>query len=194
MGQSELEAALRKGGDEKIREIWAAVEAEAAGLRRETADLLGRERQAERARCEQQIRALQTAKNTAAEQRVERCRLEAEAALALRLLSLAKGLLEEFALAGGRRLFLALVAEIPRYSWKLVRVNPRDRKACAGCFPEVEIAQTDKISAGLEVQDAAQQVRIINTLEKRLAHLWPELLPELMAELRQKAGGDGTTG
>lgn len=194
MGQSELEAALRKGGDEKIRGIWSAVEAEAEDLRRNTADLLSQEQQAEQVRCEQQILALQTAKNAAAEQKVERCRLDAEAVLARRLSTLATGMLEEFAVAGGVKLFLALVAEIPSYSWRQVRVNGRNQLTAVSCFPAAEIEIATEISAGLEVQDEERQVRIINTLEKRLAHLWPELLPELMAELRQKAGGDGSAG
>ncbi len=188
MGQSELEAALRKDGDDKAREIWATVEAEAERLRTETADNLRRHELAEKARCEAQVLALNATKQAESEQRAQRCRLEAEEKLAKHLRQLADELLTELAATGGDTLFLNLVAELPLYSWQQIKVNLRDRLLAEEHFPQAEIIFDDQISAGVEVQDEEGRILIVNTLEKRLAHLWSELLPELMSELRRKAG------
>lgn len=194
MGQAELEAALRKDGDTKANNIWTVAEAEAEQLRCTIADTLNRETAAEQARCEAQIVALQVEKQATLERRIQRCRLDAEAALAERLFRLAVELLEGLAEIGGEQLFQALVAEIPTYDWMQVRVNQRDQAQAAENYPGAEIVPSAEISAGLEVQDGESRIRIINTLEKRCAHLWPELLPELMAELRQRTGENGTAG
>lgn len=191
MGQSELEAALRRNGEDKARQIWADVEEQAAQLRTETAAKLNAESRVENARCEAQLLAVEATRRTDAEQRVQLSRLTAEAALEQRLRQLAQKLLKELAAAGGAALFHGLADEIPAHDWRHVKVNRRDQSPAAERFPQAEQTLVDDISAGFEVEAEGGQIRIVNTLEKRLAHLWPELIPELMKELRPLAGDDG---
>ena len=49
---------------------------------------------------------------------------------------------------------------------------------------------TEQISGGLKVESPEGRVVIINSLDKRLEHLWPEILPEIMRELRQMKDGN----
>ena len=192
MAQQELEAALCRNGENNAREIWQRVEAEAERLRSETAQALDRQRQSAAARRKVEIAALHEAALAAARKQAQSSRLTAESALAQRLKTLAEGMLEELALAGGSRLFQALAAEIPGYPWQRVKVHRRDEALARNAFPAAETLIAEGISAGLEVQSADGRIQIINTLEKRLEHLWPELLPELLKELRQMAGDDET--
>ena len=188
MGQPELEAALRRDGENQARAIWQSVEAEAGQLRQETAQTLDLQRQSVAARREGEIAALHEAALAKARKQAQTSRLTAENRLAQRLKSLASGLLEELALAGGEKLFLALAAEIPAYPWQRVKVHRRDEPVARATFPTAEILAGEGISAGLEVQSEDGRIQVINTLEKRLEHLWAELLPELLIEFRQQAG------
>ncbi len=122
----------------------------------------------------------------AAQQQAQRRRLEAEQQLAGRLRLLAESLLEDMSRQAGAELFQDLAAEIPEHSWCQVRVNPRDLKTAQSCFPKGEIQPDEDLCGGLIVADRSGRITIINTLEKRLAHLWPELLPELMNRFRQR--------
>jgi len=192
VAQQELEAALRRDGEQRAHTIWRKVEGEAECLRRETAQRLEIQRQAVANSRRTEIAALHDNALAAARRQGQNCRLTAEAALAERLQLLAQGLLKELALSGGVALFQALTAEIPAYSWQRVRVARRDAGAARETFPSAEIETDQGISAGLEVESADGRIRIINTLEKRLTHLWPELLPELFRELRPMAGDDET--
>lgn len=192
MGQKELEAALRRSGDSKAREIWQAAEAAAFQLRSTMAENLGRMKLVDGARLQAQIFNMNLAVQTAAEQRAQRCRLEAETALSQRLLALAGGMLDQLAVNGGAALFHSLAEEIPVHPWQQVRVNRRDQQLAGLRFPEAEISVADDISAGLEVQTQDGRIQVSNTLEKRLLHLWKELLPDLMAGVRRKAGEDAS--
>ncbi len=192
MTQQELEAALRREGERKTEVIWQTAEAEAEQLRRATAQRIENLRQAEAARRQRQISAGHEAELSAARRQAQSCRLRAEAKLAERLRSLAHRLLPELATAGGERLFRALAAELPAYPWRRIKVNPRDTDLAAGTFAGAEILTSAGLSAGLEVESADARIRIINSLEKRLEHLWPVLLPELLKELRPPAGDDET--
>jgi vacuolar-type H+-ATPase subunit E/Vma4 len=175
MGQKELEAALRRNADNRAKEIWAEVEAEAERLRCVAADELQREDEADKARCAAQIATTSTTLQAEAEQRAQRCRLGVEAALAKRLKQLSAPLLEQMAISGGEVLFQALAAEVPDHPWQQIRVNRRDRQLAEVLFPAAQISGTDEICAGLEAQEEEGRIMINNTLEKRLHHLWDEL-------------------
>ena len=192
MAQQELEAALRREGENQARAIWRSVEAEGERLHSETTQTLEHQRQAADTRRQMEIVALHEAALSAAHKQAQICRLTAENALAQRLKALAEGLLEELALAGGTKLFQALAAEIPAYPWQRITVHRRDEPAARNAFPTAEIQTAKTNSTGREVQSADGRIKIINTLEKRLKHLWPELMPGLLQELRQMAGDDET--
>ena len=188
MGQQELEAALRRDGENQARAIWQSAEAEAEQLRHDTAQALNLQRESAAARREVEIAALHEAALARARKQAQNRRLTAENHLAQRLKNLATGLLEELSLAGGEQLFNDLAAELPAYPWQRIKVHRRDQALARTTFPAAEVLASEGISAGLEVQSDDGRIQIINTLEKRLEHLWSELLPELLKEFRQQAG------
>jgi len=190
MAQHELEAALQAEGEVEARQIWQRAEAEAAELRAETAQTLDLQRQAAANRRQVESAARHEALLSEARKRAQNCRLTAEDQMARRLKTLAETLLEDFALRGGAQLFQTLAEEIPDCHWQQIKVNPRDISAAEISFPTAEILADHGTSGGLEVQSADDRIRIINSLEKRLEHLWPELLPELFKEIRALAGDD----
>ena len=192
MGQQELEAALRREGEEKAREIWRAVENEADRLRRETAAVLDLQQQAGKVRLTTEISDIFVTARSGARKKAQYCRAIAEHDLSVRLKLLAVQLLEKLALQGGEDLFSALADEIPKHDWCKVMVHPRDLNLAKGRFPTAEIETMEQISGGLKVENLEGRIVVINSLEKRIEHLWPELLPEMMRELRQIKDGNET--
>lgn len=190
MAQQELEAALRREGEEKAREVWQAVEQMACDLREETDRKVAAVMEKSRlCQCAETLRLREDAKAVALHG-ARLCSLAAEDQLAERLKEMAQGLLQEMGDSEGDSLFMALADEIPAFDWRNVKVGNRDKVHAKMRFPDADIETSERISGGLEVQGADGRLVIINTLEKRLAHLWAELLPELMAELRQRIGDD----
>ena len=192
MGKPELEAVLRRDGEIKARVIWQTAEEKAAQARRETETMLEQLAEENRLRCEQLSAAIAEKILIAARQQVRLSHLEAEQQLAERLLALAKEMLPQLAEQEGKRLFLRLADEIPSAEWRLVKVNERDDGAAKDRFPNAEVLVSDAICGGLVVEDLLAEVIIINTLEKRLEHLWPQLLPHLLMQLRKRVKSDAT--
>lgn len=190
MGQQELEAALCREGEEKGREIWRTVEREAGRLRCETATVLDRQQQAGELRRDTKVFAVLETARSVARQKAQLSRLVSEDNLVKRLQLLAGQMLEPLALQEGENLFSALVDEIPEHDWCQVRVHPRDRELASSRFPTAEIVSTERISGGLQVEDLEGRIVIINSLEKRIEHLWPEILPVMLRELRQLKDGN----
>lgn len=190
MGQRELEAALRRDAENQARVVWQRVEAEAEQLRSAATQALDRQRQAAAERRLSESAALRDEALATARKQAQHRRLAAEGELVGRLKLLAEGLLEGLAEAGGAELFARLAAEIPDYPWRQIKIHPRDEACAREAFPGAELLPGAGITAGLEVLSDDGRIQVINTLEKRLEHLWPELLPELLKELRQLAGDD----
>ena len=173
MGQPELEAALRRDGDNKARDIWGRVEKEAQRLRTEQQADLQRLQHATEAERETQISTLDRGQLAEAEQRAQRCRLDAEENLANRLRGLSETQLERMAADGGAELFHGLAEEIPDHHWQRVLVNQRDLQRAKKRYPHAEIEVTEDIVGGLIVQVEDGRIQIENTLRKRLQHIWP---------------------
>lgn len=190
MGQAELEAALRRAGDEKARQIWAKAEAELEKLRSEQLVSLKHEQQDAARALDKQISDFGVARRNAAEFRALESRLRAETVLAERLYHLAQQQLEDLAGNGGDALFESLADEIPDHHWTQVQVNSRDLHLARTRFPQAEIEACDDIVAGLIVRAQQGRLQIENTLGKRLQHIWPDLLPQLLKELKVELGDD----
>ncbi len=190
MGQRELEEALRRDGEARAREIWQETEEQAAQVRAEIERQARQLQEAERERLKPVARRLTEEAVAAQAHQARLCRLEAEQHLAARLYELAKSRLAQMALAGGEDLFRRLAGEIPPGDWHLVRVNARDRNLALLCFPQAEVVCAEEISGGLSVEDAAASMTIINHLERRLEHFWPQLLPVLLQDLRRLVDDD----
>lgn len=185
MGCKELIESLRAAGDERIKAM--RVEAE---------------REAERARAEArrkiaEVRADHAARRTAAAAaHAEQClaeangtvrqnRLLSERALADRLYGLARSSLPTLRNVGYRDLFTLFARELPRFTWKTIRVNPADEALARDQFPDAEILFDEAVTGGLEALSAAGEVKVVNTFEKRLERMWEEMLPEIMKEVKE---------
>jgi vacuolar-type H+-ATPase subunit E/Vma4 len=111
-------------------------------------------------------------------------RLRAEHALSLRLYERARSCLKQLRGGHAEQLFLALAAELPAVQWQRVWVNPVDTVLASGCYPGASIVADDTQAGGLRATTADGGLTIDNTLETRLERVWPDLLPQLIAELR----------
>jgi V/A-type H+-transporting ATPase subunit E len=116
--------------------------------------------------------------------------------LADRLYRTAQALLRQPDTGKGDELFVALAGELPDFPWETVKVNSRDKEAASSRFPKAKLIVDDAnaIRGGLEVSGENGAIRIINTLEKRLERMWPELLPELIAAAYREIGEVGEIG
>lgn len=186
MGCKELIESLQAAGDERIKAMRLEAEQEAervrAGARRKIAE----------------VRADHAAKRSAAAAaHEEHCiaeansivrlqKLQAERALADRLYCLARSSLPGLRNVGYRDMFASFAQELPRFTWKTIRVNPADGALAREQFPDAEILFDKAITGGLEAISNEGQVKVVNTFEKRLERMWEEMLPEIMKEVMER--------
>lgn len=192
MGEAELKTALRREGEARVRDFWQAAEDAVAAQRAEVAAECARLR----AETDRQLQAEGTQLRSnllfAARTRAMESRLHAEAVLEDRLLSLARELLPELADTDRAALWEALCAELPTAQWQIVRVHPADRQRAGRAFPAATIESDEDLGGGLVAACAEGTIRIDNSLACRLLRAWPELLPQLMGELRKLVDKDET--
>lgn len=184
MGRRELLEALHREGEETraaIARDSAVAGEELRASAGERCARLRREQEEERERLcrERTQRLLAKAAHEAA-----LIRLRAEDALAHRLHARACLALRDLGSAAAEELFRTLAAELPTLPWATIRIAPGDERRAAALFPAATLIVDPAISAGLKVASADQHLTIDNTLETRLERLWPDLLPQLIAELR----------
>jgi V/A-type H+-transporting ATPase subunit E len=184
MGHRELLVALRREGEEKEAAIRAGAEAEAGRMREGVAarrDVLraGQERQRE-VLCAARRREVLAA----AEREARFVRLRAEHVLAERLRERARACLAGMRREGYGELFAGLAAEWAGEAWGTVRVNPADRELAARHFPGTAIEIDATLAGGFEAVSSDGGLTVVTTLETRLERAWPDLLPEIVAELR----------
>jgi vacuolar-type H+-ATPase subunit E/Vma4 len=193
MTEIELKLALQREGEAQIRGFWheaevtvstkrQQIEAERIQLRRET----DRKLQSESA-------LLSSTLLFAAQARAQKSRLKAEAAIENRLLILAQKLLPELAGKNRSGLWRALRAELPQADWRIITVHPADRPLTMHDFPEADICVDETLAGGLVASTADGVFRVDNSLGCRLQRAWPDLLPQLLAEVRKLVGDNETT-
>lgn len=182
MGTAELLAALRSEGKRKEEAIRRRAGEEAARLREEAALGLARLREMHLQEQERLIAAQERAILAEAERAARRVRLVAEEEMASRFHDLARRLLPRLRDGDYPAAFARLAAELPPLAWETVRVNPADGKRAAVLFPGARIETDPAISGGMEAITEGGRMRVVNTLEKRLARGWPDILPHLLAE------------
>jgi V/A-type H+-transporting ATPase subunit E len=183
MGSRELIESLRKGGDEKIRQMWKEAESEADAVRadavRQTAVV--REKHAKRLAA-----AADDARGSVlsgAEREARALRLQAEKKLSERLFTLARSQLKELRDHHYRNVFTMLAEEIPGLPWETIRVHPLDAETARGLFPESHIESDPAINGGLEAVSNSGKIRVINTFEKRLERAWEGIMPLLTRDV-----------
>lgn len=182
MGTAELLAALRSEGKRKDEAIRRRAGEEAARLREEAALGLARLREMHLQEQERLIAAQERAILAEAERAARRVRLVAEEEMASRFHDLARRLLPRLRDGDYPAAFARLAAELPPLAWETVRVNPADGERAVVLFPGARIETDPAISGGMEAITEGGRMRVVNTLEKRLARGWPDILPHLLAE------------
>lgn len=184
MGRRELLEALQRDGREKLAAITGRRTAEEERLRVEFAskiDVLKQEHETQRELlCSGHKRQI-LAK---AEREAAMIRLRAEHALALRLHECARNSLPQLYQHGAERLFPLLAAELPTMPWQTISTAPGDTSRAAALFPTATIVPEPTLAGGLKAALAENLLTVDNTLETRLEKLWPDLLPQLLADLR----------
>ena len=192
MGESELKIALQREGEEQIRTFWQAAEKKVVERRRELKEeeeQLGleaeRQLQAEVSRrrismlAEGQLRAMAS-------------RLQAEALLDEHLQKLAKQLLAELVEEKREAIWQALCEELPPAEWNKITVSHADQALAERTFPAAEIEIDKALTGGLIATSRNGSMRVDNSLGCRLHRAWPDLLPQLMSELRRLVDSDET--
>ena len=192
MGVSELKTALRQDGEARAREFWQQAEAAVEKRRKEISAELehlraatGRSLQAEETRLRNNLLLEARARATG-------YRLHAEAAMELRLLEMAGRVLGEMVGTSRHEIWQALCRELPKYPWTNLTVHPKDLDFARQAFPAAAIECDEAIDGGLVVTDAKGTVRIDNSVSCRLSRAWPDLLPNLMKDLRERVDNDAT--
>lgn len=187
MGSEELLAALRREGEGTTRAIRAEAEAAAARLKGEAVARLALLREQYARQLERAVEAEQRAAAAAAEAAARGIRLAGEQRLADRLFTLALTLLPSLRDGESGALFARLAGEIPPYQWETLRLNPEDAASAFLLFAPARIVPDPTISGGMEAQAKGAEIRVVNTLEKRLERGWAELLPLLIKEVDEGA-------
>ena len=191
MGESELKIALQREGEEQVRAFWQAAEEKVAKRRQE----LKEEQEQLRLEAERQLQVEVSGRRNSllAESRMQvmASRLHAEALLDERLQGLASQLLTELTEKNREVLWQALCAELPPVEWDKITVSQASQGLAARDFPLAEIELDDAIAGGL-IATSRSGVRVDNSLTCRLRRAWPDLLPQLMSELRRLVDHDET--
>lgn len=185
MGCRELIEALRKAGDDRIRDVRAKAEAEAERIRTDAAARIARARETN-----ERKHALEAARRSAsmladAQAQARRISIKTDRLLAERLREAARSRLGTLRNVGYRGVFEAFARELPRAAWKTLRVNEQDLELGRELFPGAEVVADRTITGGLAAVSEHEHVRVVNTFEKRLDRLWEELLPEMVKEVRE---------
>ena len=191
MGESELKIALQREGEEQVRAFWQAAEEKVAKRRQE----LKEEQEQLRREAERQLQFEVTRRRNSlrAESRMQAMasRLHAEALLDERLQGLASQLLTELTEKNREVLWQAFCAELPHAEWGKITVSQGSQGLAVRDFPTAEIELDDAIAGGL-IATSSSGVRVDNSLTCRLRRAWPDLLPQLMSELRRLVDSDET--
>jgi V/A-type H+-transporting ATPase subunit E len=184
MSYRELIEALNRECEEKLQQIRQEAECDAGKFREEVLkkvcelkDRCGREQSAAVKAQREAIlsRAVDTARTN---------RLRAEEALSGRLHGLAVRSLVTLRNEHYREVLSSLVAELPPGPWEVVKVNPEDRELARTLLPGAEVIEaTPGITGGVEAEGRNGSFRVVNTFEKRLERVWPEMLPEIIKDV-----------
>ncbi len=189
MGCEELIESLRKEGEEKTREIWKEAEVEAEKIRAVSSvrlEELRQENASGRASKDGSRKVL-----LEAEARARMIRLNSENSLSLRLYSLASNSLNFLREHLSEDIFKKLAQELPPSGWEKVKVNPNDSALAEKAFPGAEVMADNNITGGMEAETEEGSVKIVNTFEKRLERSWPQMLPDLLADVYREVMDDG---
>lgn len=190
MGEHELQEALRREAQAKIRAIWEAAEAAVAARRAEVAAAAVALRAASARRQALALAEVQRTTRSQAEAAARQRLLTAESVLLERLQRLAMRLLPQLGAGERPRVWQALAGELPPGDWQRVQVHPDDLPLARTTFPAAEIAGAPELGGGLVVATADGRLAVDNSLAGRLERRWPELQIPLMAAIQEEVTKD----
>lgn len=184
MGRRELLEALQREGGEAMAAITVRGATEEERLRtgsEERREELRRKHEQQRELlCSDRKRTIMAGASSEA----SLIRLRAEYALSLRLHERARICVKLLPGDDAERIFRTLVAELPALPWHTVWISPGDAVPASAHFPDATIIPDDTVAGGIKAATADGSLIVDNTLETRLEKMWPDLLPQMMAELR----------
>lgn len=185
MGCKELIDSLRENGKSRIRGLQEEAERDVQRIRDEAKSQIAAIR--EKHACDRRTAAARQAEIVfaAASARSRHIRIRSERTLAERLYLLARASLSSLRNVGYDDVFASFVLELPRLTWKNVRVHPADTKLARVHFPDADVVEDAGIAGGFEVGSEDDLVRIANTFDKRLERRWDELLPGIMKDVKE---------
>ncbi|MFZ2948946.1 MAG: hypothetical protein WA003_05625 [Desulfuromonadaceae bacterium] len=186
MGRRELLEALQREGRETMDAIADREAAEEKRLRADAEMRREELRREHEARREQLCGIRRHSLRSKGIREAALIRLRAEHALAQRLHERARDCLKQLRGDDAGSLFRALAAELPAVPWHTVWAAPGDTVLAAALFPGAAIIPDETLAGGLKAAAADDSLTVDNSLEKRLERMWPDLLPPLMAELRER--------
>ena len=187
MGYRELIGALHEEGEEKIRAIRRDAEREAGEIREEASRKIAQLKEAYEGTLAAMLNEQTKDILLDAEREARAALLSSEKSLSERLYALSLQTLPVLREEAYADVFDALAEELPGRDWHRIRVAPEDREAARRRFPAGEIVPDDSIIGGFDAADKDGRVRVVNTFEVRLAHLWEELLPELIQDVYERS-------
>lgn len=185
MGRLELLEALQREGREKLAAISERRTAEEERLRAATAGKIAALRQEHEQQRELLCSGRKRTLLAKAGREAALIRLRAEHALGQRLYECARSSLPQLRNHEMARFFRLLAAELPPLPWQTIWTASADTAAAAALFPAATIIVDPALAGGIKAASADNALTVDNTLETRLEKLWPDLLPQLMAELRE---------
>ena len=192
MGELELKTALLHEGEERIREIWHQSEKNVRKRRQQIQEELAQLRQQSEGKVQLDISSFKRDVMAQAKARAMEEQLQSEAQLAQRLFELAKQVLNELMADLRDTVWHSLCQELPHSSWANIRIHPRDLSFAERDFPAANIELKEHLIGGMVVLSEDERICIDNTLLCRLVQAWPDILPELMNDLRKKVDSDAT--
>jgi len=191
MGESELKIALQREGEEQVRAFWQAAEEKVAKRRQELKEEQEQLRREAERQLQFEVTRRRNSQRTESRMQAMASRLHAEALLDERLQGLASQLLTELTEKNREVLWQAFCAELPHAEWGKITVSQGSQGLAVRDFPTAEIELDDAIAGGL-IATSSSGVRVDNSLTCRLRRAWPDLLPQLMSELRRLVDSDET--
>lgn len=192
MGLNELINSLKKNEQKQIDDIWQAAESEAEILRKQIADAIAdiTKIHADKlaAACQKSMRAIFSETEVKTRQK----KLFAYQNLDQALRNAALKQLPSLRQQNYEKIFAMLVAELPERQWEKIVVNPDDLKMAENFFTANSLQPNSAISGGLLAETANGKIIVDNTFEKRLERKWPQILPQIIAELEKHFEESGT--
>lgn len=192
MGLNELIDSLKKNGQKQIDDIWQAAESEAEILRKQIAEAIAdiTKIHADKlaSACQKSMRAIFSETEVKTRQK----KLFAYQNLDQALRNAALKQLPSLRHQKYEKIFAMLVAELPEREWEKIVVHPDDLQMAAKFFTANSLQPDSAISGGVLAETANGRIVVDNTFEKRLERKWPQILPQIIAELEKHFEKSGT--